>query len=145
MKNTFIVILAIIVLGGGLLLYQNSQSSTSTSNPTPLEVVTITLSATPTPSPEQTENSVITYTDEGFSPNSITVKAGTAVTWINSGNQPMWVASSPHPQHTDLPGFDALKGYASGEEYSYTFTKVGTWKFHDHLDATKFGRVEVTP
>ena len=79
--------------------------------------------------------SVVTYSATGFSPNSLTVKAGTTVTFKNETTGTMWVASDPHPTHTSYAEFDAKKGFASGESYSYTFNKVGSWSYHDHLHA----------
>lgn len=50
---------------------------------------------------------VVTYTDSGFSPNNLTIKNGQTVTFKNEGPGDMWVASAPHPTHTDYPEFDA--------------------------------------
>jgi plastocyanin len=55
----------------------------------------------------------------------------------------MWVASNPHPAHTDYSAFDAKKGYAPGESYSYTFTETGTFPFHDHLHSSLGGTIIV--
>lgn len=79
----------------------------------------------------------------GFSPANITVKQGTVVTFVNKDSQAHWPASNPHPVHSDLPGFDALKGLTTGGVYSYTFTKLGTWGFHDHVNPVNHGSVTV--
>lgn len=92
--------------------------------------------------PAATE-AAITISDIGFTPATIRVKAGTTVTFINNGQALHWPASNPHPVHTDLPGFDAKKGLATGEEYLFTFTEVGTWGYHDHLNTTFKGSVVV--
>ncbi len=89
--------------------------------------------------------SVVTYTDNGFAPNAVTVKAGAIVTFVNESSGYMWVASVPHPVHTNLPGFDELTGVAKGGTYEYTFTKAGTWKYHNHVAPVKTGSVIVTP
>jgi plastocyanin len=85
----------------------------------------------------------VTITDSAFSPADITVKSGTKVTFKNTGTKQHWPASAPHPSHTDLPGFDSMKGLANNETYSYTFTQVGKWKYHDHLNVALFGSVIV--
>ncbi len=85
----------------------------------------------------------ISISDTGFSPATVRVKAGTTVTFTNNGQALHWPASNPHPVHTDLPGFDAKRGLATGESYSFTFTKVGTWGFHDHLNTIMKGSVVV--
>jgi plastocyanin len=87
----------------------------------------------------------IIYTNFGFSPSLLIVKAGTKVTWKNTSTQQMWVASDPHPTHTDLSGFDEQTAVASGEIYSYTFTKQGQWKYHNHVGPGDRGMVQVNP
>lgn len=87
--------------------------------------------------------STISISDTSFVPATGRVAAGTTVTFINNGQALHWPASDPHPVHTGLPGFDAKKGLATGEEYSFTFSKVGTWGFHDHLNPTLTGSIIV--
>lgn len=88
--------------------------------------------------------SVVTYADTGFAPSTVTVKKGTTVTFINGSNGGMWVASAVHPTHQLLPGFDQLKSVAKNGMYEYTFVKVGTWKYHNHVKASDTGTVVVT-
>lgn len=85
----------------------------------------------------------VTYTASGFSPRSVTVKSGSTVAFKNESSGELWVASDPHPIHTGLLGFDAKKGIASGQTYSFTFTKAGTFGFHDHLNPSHTGTVVV--
>ncbi len=80
----------------------------------------------------------VDMTANGFSPSSITVKQGTVVTFKNTDTQPHWPASNPHPTHTDLPGFDALQQVQPGQTYSFTFNKIGTWGYHDHINPSEF-------
>lgn len=125
----------IIVLGLGIILLaaacNKSTSPAATTSNMPDQTV---LSGT----------AEIDITSAGFSPADITVKSGTVVTFKNLDTAPHWPASNPHPTHTDLPGFDALKALANGESYSFTFTQVGKWGFHDHLNpATNHGSVTV--
>lgn len=85
----------------------------------------------------------ISITDTGFSPATLTVAAGTTVTFVNNGQAPHWPASDPHPTHTALAGFDAKRGLQTGETYSFTFAQAGTWGYHDHLNAQLTGSVTV--
>lgn len=89
------------------------------------------------------ERTVVTYTDSGFSPNPVTVKVGALVTFVNESSGAMWVASAVHPTHQLLPGFDQLKSVAKGGTYEYAFTKVGTWKYHNHVSPSDTGSVIV--
>jgi plastocyanin len=105
-------------------------------------------------------NVIINYTNRGFEPATITVKNGTTLEWLNVSVKPMWVASDPHPAHTDLPGFDEKgistdsktydfnlipQAHAHGDSpiYHYTFTKVGEWKYHNHIVPADKGTVIV--
>ncbi|MBI5452604.1 hypothetical protein HY945_04010, partial [Candidatus Gottesmanbacteria bacterium] len=143
-KNYFIAGgVALIVLVAGYFLLSGSKQYQSTQTPVgPTEeivaspTVVMPSEVVPTESTsgaKVTKNTTIDYTDSGFAPKSITVKVGTAVVWTNKTNSPMWVASAPHPSHTDLAGFDQLKSVNNGGTYSYTFTKVGNWKYHNHM------------
>jgi plastocyanin len=87
---------------------------------------------------------VVTFTDKGFSPSPVTVKVGTTVTFVNESSSGMWVASDPHPTHTLLPGFDQLASAGKNGTYEYTFTKIGTWTYHNHLNPTVKGTIVVT-
>jgi len=87
---------------------------------------------------------VVTYTDSGFSPSPLSVKVGTTVTFVNESGRGMWVASAVHPTHQLLPGLDQLKSVAKGGSYEYTFTKAGTWKYHNHSVPGNTGSVVVT-
>lgn len=117
--------------------------------PTPTPTQTPTPTPTPSPAPTPTPNPtpspvIITITSAGYSPSNITVKSGTKVIFQNNDTKGHWPASNPHPTHTDLPGFDALKAIPAGGSYSYTFTKVGIWGYHDHLFTNLGGKVTVT-
>lgn len=87
---------------------------------------------------------VMTLSDTGFAPSPVTVKAGTTVTFVNESSGQMWIASDPHPVHTLLPGFDELKSVGKSGTYQYTFIKVGTWTFHNHMNPSVKGTVVVT-
>lgn len=101
---------------------------------------------------------VIEMTASGFSPDTITVSAGETVTFVNKDTVKRWPATDIHPTHTVYPGsdikacfnggdssgmFDSCRGLEPGETYSFTFTEVGTWDYHDHLKARFTGTVVV--
>jgi|GEM_PF-660292 len=86
---------------------------------------------------------VVSMTDLGFFPASISVETGTTVTFINDGQSLHWPASDVHPTHNLLPGFDANKGISTGGVYTYKFTKAGEWSFHDHLNPDFVGSIVV--
>ncbi|MBI4067234.1 cupredoxin domain-containing protein [Candidatus Gottesmanbacteria bacterium] len=145
-----LAVIAIIAIGGYMMMRGQKTTSPVSENTTtvPTQVVqevtpTVEAMEKVSPAEETMEKVVVNYTDDGFSPKSVSVKVGTPVTFINQSSTPMWVASAPHPQHTDLPGFDQLKSVEKGGEYTYTFQKAGNWKYHNHLAASNFGSVTV--
>jgi len=100
---------------------------------------------------------VIEITSSGFTPSTLTVSKGDTVTWINMDTEPHWPASALHPTHTIYPGsdiekcgtseestiFDACKGIAPGESFSFTFNEEGSWSYHDHINLGLFGKIVV--
>lgn len=127
----------ILVLVGGAGAYKFRRQIKSVLMPVavvPAAVVTET--AIPT-----IQETVVEKTDAGFAPNSVTIKKGTAVKFVNKSAAPMWVASAPHPTHTDYPEFDQK---ANGDIFTFTFDKVGSWKYHNHSPFSSGGVVIVT-
>lgn len=94
---------------------------------------------------------VITYTDTGFTPNILTVKKGTTVTFKNDSAGDIRVASNPHPIHDGYPTrggcisstFDSCANIAPGQSWSFTFDESGTWGYHNHLNPTVTGTIVV--
>lgn len=92
---------------------------------------------------EKISKHVVNYTDKGFSPASLEIKAGETVQFVNNSNGGMWVASGPHPAHTAYPEFDPKRNILSGEIYEFTFTKIGEWKYHNHTKSGMYGAIIV--
>ncbi len=105
---------------------------------------------TPT-QPISTTGNTVEITFSGFSPNTLTINAGDTVTFVNKDSRPHWPASAVHPTHTVYPEtggcigskFDACKGLAQGEIFSFTFNQKGSWKYHDHLNPGLTGTIIV--
>ena len=85
----------------------------------------------------------ISMTDTGFFPTTVTIPAGTTVSFVNDGQALHWPASDIHPTHEILPEFDSKRGVATGDAYSFSFTEAGSWNFHDHLNPQFTGTVVV--
>lgn len=83
---------------------------------------------------------MVTYSENGFSPASVTVKVGEKVKFVNQGSGGMWVASAMHPTHQLYPEFDQL---STGNEYTFEFKKAGSWNYHNHVNPSHFGKVIV--
>ncbi len=138
-KYALIGIITLGVIGIALFAYVRDHGTSNTSA-APIAKVTPT-----------TQGAVITYTDSGFSPASITVKAGTIVTFANMSGVKVWPASGMHPTHTEYPTtggcigstFDACTGILPGASWQFRFDAVGTWNYHDHLHPENGGIVIV--
>ena len=98
------------------------------------------------------EPNTVEITSSGFNPSDLTINAGEAVTFINKDTEQHWPATAMHPTHLLYPEtggcigskFDACRGLAQGETFSFTFNEIGTWKYHDHLKpGVYFGSVTV--
>lgn len=137
-KMTGLTATAVLLLGAGGCSY-NSTTTPATVTPTP------TVATSTEVSPTVQAGNVVTLTTSGFSPASITIKSGQSVTFVNNSSALARVASDPHPIHNGLAGFDDLKGSNTGESYSFTFTKTGTFGYHNHLSPSTKGTVIVTP
>ncbi len=136
-------LLAVIIVSGCVSQYQPSATPPAGSGETG--------------TPAETGGATVEFTDQGYSPQTITIKRGETVTWVNKASAPTWPASAFHPTHTAYPGsdiakcntpeqegiFDACAAIPPGGEWSFTFNEVGSWKYHDHLNPKFFGAVNV--
>ena len=122
-----------------------------TTNPNPAPAPTPT--PAPTPEPPKAPEGIVSYTDSGFSPSTITITLGTTVKFQNNASVAMRVSSNPHPVHTSYPTtggcvgstFDSCANIAPGSSWSFTFDKAGTWGYHNHLNPGETGTVIVQP
>jgi amicyanin len=71
-----------------------------------------------------------------FDPETLTVTAGTTVTWTNKDEIPHSVASSDK-------SFKGSGGLDTGDTYSYTFDKPGTYKYYCTLHPFMTGVIVV--
>src|SRR3989338_4414746 len=80
----------------------------------------------------------------GFTPQTLDIKNGDTVQFVNKGTTIMWPASAVHPTHDVCPGFDAHGGVKLGETYSHTFNEPLDCPFHDHLNPSLNGKISVS-
>ena len=149
-----IVVIAIIIVGVSLM---GKKSETRKESVESNESITKEMSAK-TPEAEMTKTPKtisIEYTDaNGFTPESVTINTSDTVKFINKSSGKMWVGVDEHPTHTEYDGTTlrehcATKPSASfdqcgaGAEYSFTFTKTGSWEYHNHSRASMRGKISV--
>jgi plastocyanin len=87
---------------------------------------------------------LVTLTPSGYEPSDFSIKKGTTVTFKNTTGKPHWPASNLHPTHEIYSEFDPQRPLAPDEAWSFTFNKVGTWNFHDHIRSYYSGKIYVT-
>ena len=130
-KVTLILAVLFIVFLGIFGLFNVLKPTTVPQVSAPQTKSTPSIIVIPAPSAQ------VVITKDGFSPETITVRRGTQVTWTNEDRNPHQIASDPHPAHKNLPGFDSPEPLLLKESYSYTFEKTGTFTYHDHLNPLK--------
>jgi len=86
---------------------------------------------------------LVSYTNSGFEPREMTIFPGQTITFINSSDSKMWVASDDHPAHLLLPAFDQKKSVEIGGTYSFTFNSSGEWTYHNHVKPSATGLIFV--
>ncbi len=74
----------------------------------------------------------VTIDNFSFTPQTLTVQAGTRVTWVNKDDVPHTVTSVDKKFHS--------RALDTDERYSFTFTAPGTYKYfcsvHPHMRGT---------
>ncbi len=78
-----------------------------------------------------------------FVPDTLTIRAGDRVTFVNRDTEPRWPASNLHPTHGIYPEFDPQESVPPGSSWSFVFDRAGGWKFHDHLIPGLRGIIQV--
>jgi plastocyanin len=102
-------------------------------SPTPAPSPSPTPSPTPSPAPAPGGNTTFTITASGVSPKTLTVSAGTRVTFVNNDSRAHDVASDPHPIHTDCPPINDVGFLQPGQSrQTGNMNTVRTCGFHDH-------------
>jgi plastocyanin len=88
----------------------------------------------PAPTPTPTPTLTITVTSSGASPQTLTVAAGSQVTFVNNDTIDHQMYSDPHPEHTDCPELDSVGYLAPGQSrQTENLNTVRTCGFHDHI------------
>lgn len=94
-----------------------------------------------TPAPPANKTVTVTYTTSFTSP--VTINVGDSVKFVNSSDRDIQPASNNHPSHDIYPGFESPSDIPPGGSWSFTFTKLGTWGYHDHNSSAKTGTIIV--
>ncbi len=129
LKQLKLVLFFLVALSALVLLAACGGSSTSTGGTTPTTDTTTTPAATVTQAGNARTVMIITNSSGtfAFSPASLTIKAGTTVTWKNTTAVPHTVTSD------DGKSFDSGTANpiaAQSGTFSFTFSTPGTFAYH---------------
>lgn len=152
----WIVVIFLLIISGGWYLYYSTPTSVTPGGETQATNNVQNDASAPDTNTGTPMFVTVKLTSAGFSPATVTIAQGGTVTWVDENGSPMWVASAIHPIHEFYDGTSigehCAAGYAgptpfdqcsSGENYSFTFNNVGTWKYHNHVNASQFATVIV--
>lgn len=129
-NNIFIITGVVLVLVVGFYFVNSTKTTSTTPAPTTTPSVTV-------------KNNKVTITPDNFTPQTITVKTGSSITWTNTDSASHTVNSDPHPTHTISSLLNQIGLIKSGESKSLTFPAAGIYKYHDHLNPSSSGTVIV--
>lgn len=78
----------------------------------------------------------ITIQNSTFNPNTLNVKPGTTVTWINKDNQTQDIVSNS--------GIFDSGNLTTNQSYNYTFNQSGSYPFHSTSNSNMTGTIIVS-
>ncbi len=84
----------------------------------------------------------ITISANGFEPATLVVKKGTRVVWVNKDAASHQLVANPYPSGDSLPGLKS-EILNSDQTYEYTAGTKGTFGYHDQLNPTTNGTIDV--
>lgn len=133
-KSVLAIIAAVIIIGGGYLVFHKSPNKTATT--------TSSQSQSSNSSTSQSAPNTIAYDGNKFSPATLTIKSGTMVTIKNTSSEDLQFQSDPHPTHTDDSDLN-VGVVAPGQSKTFTVTNKGTFGYHDHLNPSEKGTITI--
>lgn len=134
----WVVVLALIVIGGILFWRSRSQENTPGAGPVPGEYgVSGGGSGGPNTGGagaglERTSNGavVVRYYNSGFAPKEITITRGLAVHFVNNSNNALRIAAV---DQTNQPyaSFNQSKSIGAGQAFDFTFNESGAYTYYN--------------
>jgi len=133
-----------------------AETSTTPTQQTPVAQPSTKPSTYTPPAPKTSPlpyTALVSYDGKRFLPETVTIIEGGTVRFLNTGDIKLWVASDNHPTHDRYPvksdndcagsSFDQCTSILNGGSWSFTFTRTGTWGYHNHLRAQDTGEIVV--
>lgn len=130
MKKIIIVIVVLIIIVLGFYFISNKYNAKPVYNQ---QINTKDISGGPTSS---SKNITVDIKNFAFSPQTINVKLGTKITWINND-------SVPHTITSDSDNILNSPTISPGELFSFTFDNIGITNYHCNIHKTMKGTIVV--
>ena len=129
-RNLLSLLVVVVLVGFGLWLLNVRTTSPATT--------AASKSSQPAPM-----IAVIDITKNNFIPSTLAIRVDTRVIWVNEDVAPHLPAADPYPTHSQLLSLVAPRALGQRETYSFFFTKAQTIQYHDDLNPTITGTIEV--
>lgn len=91
---------------------------------------------------KQVPTAQISVTASGFVPSTLAIKPGTKVIWVNSDSAAHQISANPHPTGASLPSLKS-ESLKQNQSYEYTFSEQGNIEYHDQLNPTINGSIQI--
>ena len=145
MKKGIIIILITAAVAVALVFAYKNWNKPEPTNTTTQNTTNNTSDQTQTEDTGQAETdqaNLIEYDGNNFTPNQLTVDAGTTITIKNLSSKNLQFDSDPHPAHTDNTELN-VGVVAPGQSKTFIITKKGTFGYHNHLNTSDTGTIVV--
>ncbi|MEK7559142.1 MAG: hypothetical protein AAB521_02445 [Patescibacteria group bacterium] len=141
-KTLIIVIALLIVIGGALLIggqltNKKSGNTTQTSTPTTQQTQSNQNGQVQVGKPITETIETVNISSSGFNPQSITIKNGSKVIWINKSGADVNIV--PTNKYVPL----TLGQFPNGSSVQLLFDKTGTYTYQNQLKTSQTGTVIV--
>jgi plastocyanin len=120
MKNKILYLSILFMLISSIVVFSCSKSGSG---------------STTTTTPPPTVSNAVSIVNMSFSPATLTVTAGTTVTWTNNDGM-------THTTTSDNTGFNS-GNLTSGSKFSQLFSTVGTFAYHCNIHTGMKGTIVV--
>lgn len=138
-----ITTIALAACGGAAA--SSAPSTQAPSSPAPLTQAPTSPAGQSSSTPSDTPTAIpsiaaptVAIIDNGFTPASLTVAAGSTVTWTNTGQR-------DHTVSTSDASFGSDGVMKSGATYAHTFATAGTFAYFCAIHSGMKGTITVTP
>jgi plastocyanin len=136
LKLAVIFVVAVVVLIAGYFVLNVVTKKNPSQNPTVQNVNNTKASVKYIPA------QTITLTNLGFQPQTLTIKSGARIVWVNKSGVVGSVNSDNYPTNLLYP-FLNFGQFNNGSSFSTVFQKPGTYTYYNFSNQTQKGKIIV--